>query len=295
MAELIEQTIEIGGSPYGLPNPRTPLVGRDQELASLLARIADPGAPLVTITGPGGVGKTRLAVQAARESRDQFGGEVVFVSLADVTSLEWFVRRVSQSLRIPGLETSFSEVGLIDALADRTLLLLLDNLEQIQEASGLLARIMAACPAVKLLVTSRVAMHLRGEFEFPLAPLGLPREEAHRPATFEELAANPAVILFVERARAVDPAFALTETNATDIGRICARLDGLPLAIELAAARLKLLTPAALLSRLDSRLRLLGGGARDLPDRQQNLRQTIAWSYDLLESSERSAFRAVSV
>ncbi len=295
MAELIDHTIEIGGSPYTLPNPRTQLLGRDDALAALVTRILDPAVPLLTVTGPGGVGKTRLALHAAREVRDNFAGEVLFISFADVTGQAWFVRRIAQSLRIPGLEAGFSESALINALADRQLLLVLDNLEQIPEAGDILARLVDSSPSLKVLITSRVAMHLRGEIEFPVSPLALPAVDSHRSPSYEDLARNPAVALFVDRARAVDPTFALTPENAADVGAICARLDGLPLAIELAAARLKLLTPAALLQRLDSRLRILAGGARDLPDRQQNLRQTIAWSYDLLEPTERTAFRALAV
>jgi non-specific serine/threonine protein kinase len=295
VAELIDHPIDTGTTSFQVPAPRTALVGRDRELAALLARLREPLTPIVTITGPGGVGKTRLALHAAWALRAEIQGDVVFVSLADVDNQEWLVRRVARAMALRSFDTQISEATLLDELRERTMLLVLDNLEQIEAAGQLLARIADSAPGVKLLITSRIAMHIRGEVEIPLAPLAVPRSDRFHPPNIEELKQSSAVMLLRERAQAVNPSFEITPENAADIVRICERLDGLPLALELAAARLKLLTPAALLARLDNRLRILGGGARDLPDRQQNLRQTIAWSYDLLDPNERSVFRALSV
>jgi len=295
VAELIDHPIEAGDAGFNVPAPRTALIGRAQELAAVVARLRDPMTPVITITGPGGVGKTRLALHAAWSVRDDFGGDVVFIPLADVDNADWLVRRMARAMALRSFDTQISEQTLLDDLRERTMLLVLDNLEQINEAGQFLARIVESAPGVKLLVTSRIAMHIRGEAEIPLAPLSVPKTDLFHPPNVEELKKSSAVSLLRERAQAVNPAFEITPENAADIVRICERLDGLPLALELAAARLKLLTPAALLARLDNRLRVLGSGARDLPDRQQNLRQTIAWSYDLLDPNGRSVFRALSV
>jgi predicted ATPase/DNA-binding CsgD family transcriptional regulator len=278
-----------------LPLPRTQMVGRDAEVAALSARLRDPNASIVTITGPGGVGKTRLALQVASDADNQFADGVIFVPLSDVARPDSLFRRLSQALQLPVAEPP-EEIGLITApLDDRSLLVVLDNLEQVIDAAPGLARLVDELPGIKLLVTSRIPLRVRGEMEFPLQPLALPRGDTFIDVRREVLEQSPAVVLLVERAKAVDPRFELTEQNASDLIAICARLDGLPLAIELAAARLKVLSPAALLARFDNRLKVLNSGPRDLPERQQTLWDTIAWSYDLLEPDEQAVFRAVSV
>lgn len=278
-----------------LPLPRTQMVGRDAEVTALSARLREANTSIVTVTGPGGVGKTRLALQVAAEVDDAFADGVIFISLSDIARPDALFRRLSQALQLPVAEPP-EEIGLITApLDDRSLLIVLDNLEQVIDAAPGLARLVDELPGIKLLVTSRIPLRVRGETEFPLLPLALPRGDTFIDVRREVLEQSPAVALLVERAKAVDPRFELTEQNASDLIAICARLDGLPLAIELAAARLKVLSPAALLARFDNRLKVLNSGPRDLPERQQTLWHTIAWSYDLLEPDEQAVFRTVSV
>jgi predicted ATPase len=279
--------------PNNLPAQATPLVGREQELAALRQMLITPGQRLITLVGPGGTGKTRLALQVAADALDQFPDGVWWVPLAAVSDPDVLLPTISAALGVR--ESPGEELGatLAAHLATRKTLLLLDNVEQVIAAAPLLQRLLEPAPGLVLLVTSREPLRLRAEREFPVAPLPLPR--AAPAITVDEAMQSPAVLLFVSRAQEVKPGFALQDGNVADVVAICRRLDGLPLAIELAAARVRLLPPAALLARLDRSLAILTGGARDLPQRQQTLRATIAWSYDLLDPAERALFARFAV
>jgi predicted ATPase/class 3 adenylate cyclase len=259
--------------PTNLPAQPTALVGRLRELEQISGLLRD-GARVVTLTGPGGTGKTRLALQAAAEVLDEFADGVFFVPLATTSDPELVLPAVSQAL---GVATTGYQT-LEGYLADKQLLLVLDNLEQIAEAGTSLAALCAQGPRLKLLATSREPLRVAGERVYPVPPLELEHD---------------AVELFVERAQAAKPDFELTGENAADVHELCRRLDGLPLALELAAARITLLTPEALLDRLGDRLALLTGGARDLPERQRTLRATLEWSYGLLSGSEQRLFASL--
>ncbi|HLW03871.1 MAG TPA: LuxR C-terminal-related transcriptional regulator [Ktedonobacterales bacterium] len=276
-----------------LPAQLTPLLGRDEAVASVCALLQRQEVRLLTLTGPGGIGKTRLALQSARELRATFADGVFFVPLALVSDPEQVMPAIAQALGLretgdwPLLERLYI------ALREKRLLLLLDNFEQVTAAAPRLLELLAQCPQVKLLVTSRAVLHLRGEYEFAVAPLALPDPE--RLTDSATLAQSAAVALFVQRAQALKPDFQVTPANARAIVEICQRLDGLPLAIELAAARIKLLPPQALLTRLEDRLHVLTSAAQDAPARQQTLRDTLSWSYDLLDAEEQRLFRRLSV
>ena len=279
--------------PHNLPVQPTPFLGRQQEVASVCALLSRPEVRLLTLTGPGGIGKTRLGLQVGAELADQFASGVYFVALAPVSDADLVVSAIMQTL-------SISEAGgqpllglLKTALKDKHLLLLLDNFEQVIGAAMQVAALLVACPTLKILVTSRVVLHVQAEREWAVPPLALP-DPTHLP-DLEALSQCEAVALFIQRAQAVKADFALTAENAAAIAAICQQLDGLPLAIELAAGRSKLFSPQALLPRLRTRLTLLVGGARDLPLRQQTLHGTIAWSYDLLEEAEKKLFRRLAV
>jgi predicted ATPase len=275
-----------------LPAPATPLLGREREAAAVEGLVVREGARLVTLTGPGGVGKSRLAVEAARRLGPGFADGVRFVELASVSSADLVAAALATGL---GLTTTGGKLvtDLESYLRARQLLLVLDNFEQVVGAAPLLAELLGAAPGVVVLVTSRVVLRLSGEHEFPVPSLPVP--PAGSSPDPEELQRYASVGLFVQRAHAAAPGFELTDANAAAVAEICRRLDGLPLAIELAAARVRLLPPPALLARLDHRFSLLTGGARDLPERQRTLRNTLDWSYGLLSASEQALFARLGV
>ena len=279
--------------PHNLPSQPTELIGRERELEQLQALLTASGTRLVTLTGPGGTGKTRLAVQAAANVLDAFPDGVWWTPLAAVTDPALALEALAASLGVREQAGQPLLATLIDHLRSRRTLLVLDNLEQVLSVAPLLAELLTAAPEAVILATSRQPLRLRGEREVPVVPLALPR--AGLRVSQEAALASPAVQLFLSRAQAVKPDFQVNSENAAAIVAICQRLDGLPLAIELAAARVRLLAPAALLARLDKRLPLLTGGARDLPERQQTLRAAIAWSHDLLDGGEQALFARLAV
>jgi predicted ATPase len=275
-----------------VPVPATPLLGREQESAAVEDLVAGQGARLVTLTGPGGVGKSRLMVEAARRLAPGFADGARFLDLASVSEAGLVAAAIAAGL---GLNTSAGRLtaDLESYLRPRRLLLALDNFEQVTGAAPLLAQLLEAAAGLVVLVTSRTVLRLRGEHEFPVPPLPVPPAGAGPdPADLQRYAS---VSLFAERARSVAPDFELTGANAGAVAEICRRLDGLPLAIELAAARIRLLPPPALAARLDQRFSVLTGGARDLPERQRTLRNTLDWSYGLLPPGEQALFTRLGV
>ena len=276
-----------------LPAPITALIGRKQEVQAICDLLLHPEVCLLTITGTGGVGKTRLALEVARVVQADFADGVCFVPLAPVSDPNRVMAAVSQALGLWEVATLPPEEQVQAALRERHLLLLLDNFEQVVHAAPQLASLLISCPHIKMLVTSRATLHLSGEHEFLVPPLTVP-DLTHLPEP-EALSRQASVRLFLLRAQAIQPAFHVTPTNARAIAEICVQLDGLPLAIELAAARSKLLPPQALLKRLSHRLEVLTSGGQDLPTRQQTLRNTLQWSYDLLTEQEQRLFCWLSV
>ncbi len=279
--------------PNNLPAQPTPFIGREKEVAAVGHLVQREDVRLVTLTGPGGVGKTRLGLQVAAELSDRFADGVVFVNLAPLSDPTLVVPTIAQVLGIPEVAGQPLLERLKEQLHQKQVLLLLDNFEQVVSAAVQVADLLSTCTQLKVLVTSRETLHVRAEHEFAVPPLALP-DPGHLP-DLAALSQYEAVALFLERAHATKPYFQLTPTNARAIAEICARLDGLPLAIELAAARIKLLPPEALLARLDQRLQVLASGARDVPARQQTLRNTLQWSYDLLDAQEQRLFRRLAV
>ena len=283
-------------SPSNMPVQRTAFIGREREVASLRQLLSRGDVRLVTLTGPGGIGKTRLAVQVVTEMGDGFTGGICFVSLSAVSGNESMTRAIAQAIglrEMPGQSSQESLKEYVRGLA-QPLLLLLDNFEHLVFAGSDVAELLTLNPNLKVLVTSQALLHIYGEHELPVPALATPdlRSVPKAPETLSRFAA---VALFLERAKAVKHDFTLSKQNATAVATICSRLDGLPLAIELAASRVKLLSPTAMLTRLESSLNLLTGGARDLPARQQTLRATLNWSYSLLNAAEQNLFRRLSV
>ena len=280
--------------PNNLPTQTSTFVGRDAELEQIGSRLGDEAVRLLTLTGPGGTGKTRLALRAAADQIDRFEDGVFFVDLSAVRAAEDVPAGIARAIGLSETSGQALLEELTGRLRRQHTLLVLDNFEQVTTAAPTAVELLKDCQGLKLLVTSREALRVRPEHLFPVPPLSLPRAAPDRRSA-ADLASFEAVQLFVERAQAVRPDFRLTEDNADAVADICRRLDGLPLAIELATARLNLFAPEALRDRLGSRLRLLRGGARDLPARQQTLRATIEWSYQLLEPSEQQLFELLSV
>lgn len=279
-----------------LPAASAPLIGREKETAAVKQLLQRREVRLLTVTGPGGIGKTHFATEVARELIDQFPFGVYFVALASISDHCVIASMIAQTLGVRESGGQRPQESLKEYLRKSVtapLLLLIDSFEHLLSAAPMLAELLALAPGLKILVTSRAALRVHGEHEFALPTLALPDSKVA--ATPSSLAEWPAIALFVQRAAAVKPGFTLTPENASAVTEICARLDGLPLAIQLAAARIKLLSPAAMRGRLASRLQLLTSGARDLPARQQTLRQTIDWSYDLLSDAEQKLFRRLSV
>jgi predicted ATPase/class 3 adenylate cyclase len=282
--------MSLNASPNNLPGQLTSFIGRSKEVADVKQLLSE--SRLLTLTGPGGSGKTRLGLQVASEMLKGFQG-VFFVALAAITEPGLVASTVAQALGLT--ETAGRSIleGLKDYLRNKDLLLVLDNFEQVIAAAPLVSELLGECGKLKVLVTSREALRVTGEREYSVPPLALP-SLTELPAP-EAIAQYAAIELFVQRARAVKADFRITDETAPAVAEICHRLEGLPLAIELAAARIKLLPPRAMLARLEQRLDFLTGGGRDLPARQQTLRGAIAWSYDLLEESEQALFRRLSV
>lgn len=269
----------------GLPAALTALVGRERELGTVVGLLSDDDVRLVTLTGPGGIGKSRLSIEAANAVRDEFPGGVVFVDLAPVTDPALVPAAIAEALGIRDIGDGTLDEKLRMAVRERRILLLLDNVEQVIDAAPGIRTLLTDAPHLTVLATSRILLRISGEHGVELGPLALP-DMRHGPDVARALAA-PSVDLFVARVRAAKPDFELTDDNVEDVERICIALDGVPLAIELAAARARVLTPTELLERLDQRLLVLSGGPRDLPERQRTIRSTIEWSTQLLGPSER--------
>ena len=276
-----------------IPRPLTPLVGRDRETGVILDFLHNPDLRLLTLTGPGGVGKTRIALRTASLVSEDTDWEVVFVNLALIRDPALVRAAIAQSIGVPVGDQSTLMRRMVQTIGSRRVLMVLDNFEHVITESVVVVELLSLCPGLKALVTSRMPLHLQGEQEFTVSPLVPPQVEPGVSASL--LDQNEAVTLFVQRARAANPQFDLNDRNAEVIAEICSRLDGLPLALELAAARIKLFSAESLLKRLNDRLDVLTGGPRDLPSRQRTMRDAIRWSYDLLSPEEQVVFRRLAM
>lgn len=283
----------LDARPHNLPTEISRFIGREEDLKRVCDLLAWPGVRLVTLTGPGGIGKTRLALQAGAEMLERFGDGVYLVRLETIIDPALVLPAIARVLGLEEQPEVDDATTLVEYLQDKEMLLILDNLEQLDGSASRIAEVMARCHGLQVLATSRGRLHMRGEQEYPLEPLALPDLTVEQ--SLETLSRFDSLHLFVDRAQGVKPSFRLTDANVHTVGEICLRLDGIPLAIELAAARIRMLPPEAMLRRLSSRLPLLTGGARDLPERQKTLRQTIEWSYALLDAPGKALFRRLSV
>src|SRR5437660_3760218 len=279
---------------HALPVSLTSLIGREQEVQAIHTMLLRSDVRLLTLTGTGGIGKTRLALHVATELLADFPDGVSFVSLAPISDPTLVLSTIAQGLDVKESGARPLLDLLIADLRDKHLLLCLANSEHLLPAAPQLTDLLSACPHLTMLVTSRAVLHVQGEHLFPVPPLAVP-DLIQLPPTAETLLSSAAVVLFLQRAQALQPTFHITSTNARPIASVCIRLEGLPLAIELAAARITLFPPQALLARLTQRLLLLTSGTRDVPARQQTLRNTIAWSYHLLAEEEQRLFRRLAI
>ena len=276
---------------HNLPTQITSFVGRQREIAAVKQLLLT--SRLLTLRGPPGTGKTRLAVQVASNLLDQYQDGVFFIDLAPISDPQLVLSTIAQELDLKEAQSQPLIDTLIHHLHDKQMLVILDNFEQVIEAASLVSDLLTTCPGLKILVTSREPLRVYGEQEYPVPPLAVP--DSSHPKSLQELSQYEAVELFTQRARGVQPEFTLSKGNVSSVSEICARLDGLPLAIELAAARSKLLSPENMCAHLESRLRTLTGGARDLPARMQTLRAAIDWSYDLLDEDEQRLINRLSI
>ena len=281
-----------------LPAYLTPFIGREREIDQATGLLQRHDVRLLTLTGPGGIGKTRLALRLAAELETKFGSAIYFVPLSTVTDLDLVLPAIARAIEIPDIGGHSIPEVLKKSLRDRRVLLILDNFEHVIDAAAQVTDLMTHCPDLTVIVTSRVVLRVQGEQEFAVPPLATPARGPGRTwnvSPIAELTTHDAIALFVQRAQSVQPTFTLNDNNALAVAEICTRLDGLPLAIELAAARIKILTPSSLLTRLSNRLQVLTSGARDQPERLRTMRNAIAWSYDLLTPAEQALFQALSV
>ena len=291
-APVIDSALAAPEALWKVPPVFMPLVGRAREIEEIKAMLTTPDVRLVTLSGAGGIGKTRLSIQLAHELWSHFAGGICFVGLTAINDPAQVMPIIARELDLPD-ESIPARERIQKFLRDRQMLLVLDNFEQVAQAAPELEQALAACPRVKMLVTSRVVLRIALEYQYRLPPLAVPGSKQLPDSA--AIAQYPAVELFVQRARTIMPSFSVTEANAVALAKICARLDGIPLAIELAAARVKLLSPEVLLPRLSRSLHVLTRGLSTLPERQQTLRSTIQWSYDLLDAGEQHLFRLLSV